>query len=170
MPATDQPVAAITFEMTRSFDAPLASVWQAWSDAALLQRWWGPKGCTLEVARLEFRPGGFFHYAMQFPGTPKMWGRFSYREIAEGSRIVWLNSFANENCGIARAPFDDACPLEIENTVVFTEAAGKTTVALRAVPFGATAPEVKCFNDLKSSMQEGYGGTLDQLGDLLKKG
>ena len=24
----------------------------------------GPKGCTLEIGRLEFRPGGFFHYAM----------------------------------------------------------------------------------------------------------
>ncbi len=169
MSATEKAGAAMTFEMTRTFDAPLARVWQAWSDAALLQRWWGPKGCTIEMPRLEFRPGGFCHYAMVFPGAPKMWGRFNYREITEGSRIVWLNSFANESCGIARAPFSEVCPLEIENTVTFSEAGGKTNIDLRAIPFGATPEEIKFFEDLGPSMEEGYGGTFDKLVDALKK-
>ena len=93
------------FEITRVFDAPRERVWTAWSNAGQLQRWWGPKGCAIDVKRLEFRAGGFFHYAMTFPGAPVMWGRFNYREIVPGERIVWLNSFANENCGIVRAPF-----------------------------------------------------------------
>jgi uncharacterized protein YndB with AHSA1/START domain len=157
------------FEMTRVFKAPRARVWQAWSEAEPLQHWWGPKGCTVEVVRFEFRPGGFFHYAMNFDGAPPMWGRFSYRDIAPQAHIVWLNSFANQHCGIARAPFSEDCPLEIENAVTFTEQAGATTVFLRAQPFGASAQEQQYFDDLRSSMEQGYGATFDQLGEYLGK-
>jgi uncharacterized protein YndB with AHSA1/START domain len=156
------------FFITRVFKAPRERVWQAWSDAASLQQWWGPKGCTLEALRFEFRPGGFFHYAMNFDGAPTWWGRFNYREIVEGERLVWLNSFANAQCGIARAPFSEVCPLEIENTATFTEKDGVTTVALRAIPFGESAAERRYFEELKPSLEQGYGGTLDQLAAYLK--
>ena len=87
---------------------------EAWSDRDQFARWWGPKGCSIEVSLLDFRAGGFFHYAMRSPNASAMWGRFNYREIVPQERIVWLNSFANEKCGIARAPFSELCPLEIE--------------------------------------------------------
>ena len=156
------------FEMNRVFDAPRERVWQAWSSAEQIARWWGPKGCTLDLRRFEFRPGGFFHYAMNFANAPAMWGRFNYREIVERERIVWLNSFANENCGIARAPFSDECPFEIENVVTFSDADGKTRVALRAKPFGAIEQEQRYFDALRPSLEQGYGGTLDQLADFLR--
>jgi uncharacterized protein YndB with AHSA1/START domain len=156
------------FFITRVFKAPKDRVWKAWSDAASLQQWWGPKGCTVEALRFEFQPGGFFHYAMKFAGTPTWWGRFNYREIAPQERIVWLNSFANAQCGIARAPFSEVCPMEIENTATFTEKDGVTTVSLRALPFGESAAERQYFEELKPSLEQGYGGTLDQLGDYLK--
>jgi uncharacterized protein YndB with AHSA1/START domain len=142
------------FEIARQFDRPRSLVWKAWSDPEQLAQWWGPKGCTIRVARLEFRPGGFFHYAMRFENAPPMWGRFSYREIAAPERIVWLNSFANERCGIARAPFSDNCPLEIENSVVFTERAGVTTVSLRAQPFGELDVERQYFDELRPSLKD----------------
>ncbi|WP_457282119.1 SRPBCC family protein [Polaromonas sp. P5_D5] len=164
MPANDSKAAmASPFLIDRVFKAPRDRVWKAWSEAGNIQQWWGPKGCSIDLLRFEFRPGGFFHYAMKFPGAPTMWGRFNYREIAQGERIVWLNSFANEHCGIARAPFSEACPLEIENTVTFTEKNGSTIVALRAQPFGELAAERQYFEELKPSLTQGYGGTLDQL-------
>ena len=49
------------FEMERVFNAPRDRVWKAWSDAGQLSQWWGPKGCSVEILRFEFRPGGFFH-------------------------------------------------------------------------------------------------------------
>jgi hypothetical protein len=82
---------------------------------------------------------------------------------------VWLNSFANESCGITRAPFSDSCPLEIQNAVTFTEQAGITTVALRAVPFGALKEERRYFEELRPSLELGYGGTFEQLADHLAK-
>jgi uncharacterized protein YndB with AHSA1/START domain len=158
-----------TFEITRVFKAPRDRVWKAWSEADHLKHWWGPKGCSIEILRFEFRPGGFVHYAMKFADAPTMWGRFNYREIVVPERIVWLNSFSNEKCGIARAPFSEFCPLEIENSVTFTEHAGTTTVALCAEPFGESSEERKYFEELRPSLEQGYGGTFEQLADYLAK-
>jgi uncharacterized protein YndB with AHSA1/START domain len=153
------------FEITRRFDHPRARVWKAWSEPEQLAQWWGPKGCALKVLRLEFRPGGFFHYSMKSRNAPTLWGRFMYREIASPERLVWLNSFANTDCGIARAPFSESCPLEIQNAVTFTEQGRSTTLTLRAEPFGALESEVSFFAELCStgSLAQGYGGTFDQL-------
>lgn len=159
-----------SFEIARVFKASRARVWGAWSEADQLGKWWGPPGCSIEIAHFDFRPGGFFHYAMRFEGAPVSWGRFIYRDIAPYERIVWLNSFSNEQCGIVRAPFSALCPLEIENDVMFTERAGQTSVTLRAAPFGAGVEERQYFDELCSSgdLEQGYGGTLDQLADHLR--
>lgn len=168
MPANANKTTGIAvFEIEREFKAPLDRVWRAWSEADQIERWWGPKGCSIELARFEFQPGGFFHYAMKFPGGKTMWGRFMYREIIARDLIVWLNSFSNEACGITRAPFSELCPLEIENSVTFRERAGTTTVSLRAQPFGATANERQYFEELRRSLEEGYGGTFERFTSYL---
>jgi uncharacterized protein YndB with AHSA1/START domain len=168
MPANDQSAKGNgTFVITRVFEAPRELIWKAWSEADQLKVWWGPKGCTIEVAKLEFRPGGFFHYIMQFANGTRWWGRFLYREIAAQERILWLNSFSNEGCGITRAPFKAPIPLEILNDVTFMEKAGKTTVSLRATPHGATAEEIEAFNGMHAGMEQGYGATFDQLAQVL---
>ena len=161
--------AAPEFTYSRTLDAPLALVWKAHSEAEHLKHWWGPKGCTVSVKHFEFRPGGLFHYGMHYSTGSAMWGRFFYREIEAQKRIVWLNSFATDGGGIARAPFSEDCPLEMHNTLTLTEHAGKTTLTLRSHPFGANERECKFFADLHSSMQQGFGGTYDQLATHLAK-
>ncbi len=165
----DKLINSPVFEIERVFKAPRDRIWSAWSDAGQIGHWWGPKGCTIELRSFDFRPGGFFHYAMRYSGEAPMWGRFNYREIVARERIVWLNSFSNASCGITRAPFSELCPLEIENIVTFRERAGATTVRLRARPFGETAAERQYFDDLRASLEEGYGGTFERLGDYLAK-
>jgi uncharacterized protein YndB with AHSA1/START domain len=163
----DRDRAGKAFEISRTFDARSDLVWRAWSERDRLEQWWGPQGCAVKVARLEFRPGGFFHYAMEFANETPMWGRFMYREITAPRRIVWLNSFSNETCGITRAPFSQDCPLEIENTVTFSEQNGKTVIVLRALPHGASEQECDYFDSIFTSLAQGYGGTLDQLASHL---
>jgi uncharacterized protein YndB with AHSA1/START domain len=169
MPANDSVAAEGAFVITRVFDAPRSLVWRAWSEAEQIQTWWGPKECSIEVANFEFRPGGFFHYAMQFSNGPQMWGRFLYRDIAKEERIVWLNSFSNEGCGIIRSPFDPSIPLEILNEVTFSEKAGKTTMNLRARSHGAAETEIRTFEGMFASLNQGYGGTFDKLANSLAK-
>jgi len=149
--------------ITRRFAAPRDLVWKSWSEAERLGLWWGPKGCVIGVNRFEFRPGGFFHFAMHFPGQEQMWGRFMYREIAAPERLVWLNSFSNAGCGIARAPFGGEIPLEIHNEVTLADEGGKTLLTLKASPFGASDDEEEVFRNMFASLNQGWGGTLDQL-------
>ena len=161
------------FTISRTFDAPRERVWKAWSDAAALAQWWGPKGATIRVIKLDFRPGGMFHYAMAFQPGHEMYGRFNYREMAPPERLVFVNSFSDAEGGITRAPFpqlEGKWPLEVLNTMTLTEAGGKTTLALRGGPINATAEERKIFAGMHDSMRGGFGGTFDQLAGYLAKG
>ena len=158
------------FVITRVFDAPREVVWKAWTEPERLTQWWGPKGCTIRLVKLDVRPGGIFHYAMQFKAGNDMWGRFIYREIAAPERIVFVNSFSDANGGITRAPFaqlKQAWPLEVLNTVTFTEQGGKTTLTLRGGPINVTKEEIETFAAMFDSMRQGFGGSFDKLAEHL---
>jgi uncharacterized protein YndB with AHSA1/START domain len=161
------------FVITRVFDAPRDLVWKAWTEPEHLAEWWGPKGCAVRVVKLDVRPGGTFHYAMQFKPGHDMWGRFVYREIAAPSRLVYVSSFSDEKGGITRAPFsqlNDTWPLEVLNTLTLSERGGKTTITLRGAPINATEEERKMFASMFASMQQGFGGTFDKLAEYLARG
>jgi uncharacterized protein YndB with AHSA1/START domain len=149
--------------ITRTFDAPRELVFKAFAETERLAQWWGPKGCTIAVSKLEFRPGGTFHYRMTFPGGPEMWGRFTYREIVPPEKIVWVNAFSDPDGNLTRAPFGQTIPLEILNTVTLTERGGKTVLTLHSSPLDATTEEVSTFVGMLDSMREGFGGTWDRL-------
>ena len=156
------------FTIARTFDAPRDLVWTMHTEARHLERWWGPKGCKLSVERLEFRPGGLFHYAMRYSTGAEMWGRFFYRELDPPTRMVYFSSFANAKGGIARAPFGPV-PYELQNTVTLTEKDGRTTLSIHTLPFGADGDEIAFFDQLRdtNSLAQGFGGTLDQLAAYL---
>jgi uncharacterized protein YndB with AHSA1/START domain len=156
------------FTIQRTFDAPRKHVWHAWSDAEALAKWWGPKGMRIEVAHLQFEPGGVFHYSMASPnGT--MWGRFMYREISPFTRLVFVNSFSNREGGITHAPFSDHWPLEVLNLVRFEEIAGRTVVTLAGAPITSAPDELDEFGAHFASMEQGFGGTFDQLSEYLSE-
>ena len=155
-------------EIIRVFDAPRKLVFKVWTEAKHLAQWWGPKGSEIEVKKFEFRPGGMFHYGMSFGGG-KMWAKFVYREIVAPEKIVFASSFADEEGNSIRTSFIDPWPLEILNTVTFTERAGKTTLTIKGAPINATEEEYNKFEEMQQSMQQGFGGTFDQLAEYLQK-
>jgi uncharacterized protein YndB with AHSA1/START domain len=152
--------------ISRTLAAPRDLVWKAWTEPERLAQWWGPKGCTIRVAKLDVRPGGMFHYAMQFKPDHDIWGRFVYREIESPERLVFVNSFSDATGGITRAPFPqlgDSWPLEILNTLTLTEQGGQTTLTLRGSPINTTDEEHKAFVGMLASMQQGWSGTFEKL-------
>ena len=151
------------FSLTRAFDAPPEGVFRAWTEAAELERWWGPKGFVVQVRKLELKPGGIFHYRMSIPGGPEMWGRFVYREIAPAERLVFLSSFSDADESITRHPLSDTWPLEVLTTLSFTGQGDRTTLELQAVPVHATEAECATFAAGLEAMRLGFTGTFDQL-------
>jgi uncharacterized protein YndB with AHSA1/START domain len=147
----------------RAFDAPRDLVFATMTDPAHLQHWWGPKECTLTVARAEAGPGGVFHYCMHprgggMPGM-EMWGRIDFHEIEAPHRATFVNGFADaEGNRIALLP---GWPLEVQNTLTLEEEDGKTAFTLHSVPLNASAAESAMFVAAQASMQDGFAGMYD---------
>jgi uncharacterized protein YndB with AHSA1/START domain len=144
-PETLNPVAVLELVITRTFDAPRQEVFQAFTEADRLARWWGPQRLSMRVARLDLRPGGLCHYCLQTPDGNQVWGRFQYHTLVAPERLVFVNAFSDANGNVTRAPFNATWPLEIRNTLTLTEADGQTVLTLRSGPCQATDAERHAF-------------------------
>ncbi|MDR6224081.1 SRPBCC domain-containing protein [Desmospora profundinema] len=159
----------VPYVITRTFDAPRKLVFKAFTESEHLQHWWGPKGWTLEISEFDFRPGGAFHYSQRSADGQKMWGKFVYREIGEPEKLIYTSSFSDEAGNTVRAPFSQTWPLEILNTLTFTEQEDKTILTMHMAPLSATEEERKTFEAMRPQVQQGFAGTLDQLAAYLSK-
>lgn len=155
------------FILTRVFDAPRDLIWKALSEKDHLKKWWGPKGFEIRGAKLDFKPGGVFHYQMKSTGGEEMWGQFVYREVVPHERIVWVNSFSEITGGVHRHPLLSDWPLEMLITLTLTQENQRTTLTLRSRAINATDQECAVFEAGFDNMAAGFGGTFDQLAEHL---
>jgi|SRR5579875_745141 len=81
--------------ITRVFDAPRELVWKAWTDPQYVMQWWGPKGFTAPVCRMDFRVGGKFLCCMRSPEGHEFWNAGEYHEIVPQEKIVSSMYFAD---------------------------------------------------------------------------
>src|SRR5579872_368632 len=153
--------------ITRTYNAPRELVYKAWTDAEALAQWWAPTGMSLTVKKLDFRPGGIFHYRQVLPNGEPLWGIFIYRDMKEPEYINFVNSFSDEDGNRVRSPFHQAWPLEILNEVSFEENDEKTTLTLKGRPINATEEEIRLFVANRASMNGGFKGLLDKLEEYL---
>jgi len=148
--------------ITRSFDAPRARVWAAWTEVERLKQWFSPMGFTTFAAKMDLRPGGTYHYGMRTPQGQEMWGLWTFREIKAPERLVLVNSFSDAAGGITRHPMAPTWPREMLSTTTFTEKDGKTTLKLEWLPLNATPEEIATFEAGRPGMQAGWNGTWEQ--------
>ncbi len=151
------------FVLKRSFDAPRDVVWKVWTEPEHLKHWFSPKGFTVIAARMDFRPGGIYHYGLQPPSGPAMWGKWEFRAIVAPERIVLIQSFSDEQGGLTRHPYAPDWPLHTLSTMTFSEQGTRTTSTLRWAPHNATEVERKTFDAGRAGMEQGWGGTMEQL-------
>ncbi|MFC5863856.1 SRPBCC domain-containing protein [Acidicapsa dinghuensis] len=81
--------------VTRVFDAPRELVWKAWTDPKYVMQWWGPKGFTCPVCKMDFRVGGKYLYCMKSPDGWEGWNAGEYHEIVPYEKIVSTMYFAD---------------------------------------------------------------------------
>ena len=151
------------FVIERIFNAPRKLIWKVFSEAEHVAQWWGPAGFKMTVNKLEFSPGGTFHYSMQSPDGLTMWGKFIYVQIIEPEKISFILSFSDENGRVIRAPMSTTWPLEVFNVLTLTEKNGKTTLLLKGEPINATEEEIETFRNEFDGMNKGFTETFDQL-------
>jgi uncharacterized protein YndB with AHSA1/START domain len=101
-------------------------------------------------------------------GDNVSYGASAYISIEPNVRLVWLNSFADENGNAIRPLFTDVWPLYLHTTVTFTpQADGATFMEITWLPYEATAEEEAVFDGARGGMTQGWTGTLDTLTEYI---
>ncbi|HEX3809451.1 MAG TPA: SRPBCC domain-containing protein [Rhizomicrobium sp.] len=152
-----------TLTLTRTFDAPRALVFKAFTDQKMLTEWWGPRGFTNPVSEWDARPGGKIKVVMRANDEiAKMMGvrdfpcGGEYVEIAAPERLVFITTATVGS---------DQRALVNRNTVTFEDQNGKTKLTLHVVVEHAI-PEMA---GALGGMEQGWSQSLDKLGELLAK-
>lgn len=158
------------FIISREFNVPRDLLWKVWTEREHFGQWFGPKGLKVTIAAFDLRPGGMIHYGMITPDGKEIWGKAVYREIVPPEKLVWINSFSDQNAGITRHPLtNDRWPLKMLTVVTFAEKAGRTTVTVNWLPYESDADERRVFDNNHPSMTMGWSGTFEQLSAYLAK-
>lgn len=82
--------AAPSLTLKRQLNAPVAKVFRAWTDPAMLRQWFGPSDeMAVIVADVDFRVGGRYHLGLRQPDGVEHHVGGAYREIVENRRLVF---------------------------------------------------------------------------------
>ena len=89
---------ATKLELTirRTFDAPRALVFRAWTEPQHLAQWSCPRGFTMIENRGELRVGGAFFACMRSPEGEDHRMSGVYREIVPPERLVFRHTWLDE--------------------------------------------------------------------------
>ena len=149
----------LTVKVERSFDAPLDLVWAAWTEAALLEQWWGPKPYRAETKSMDFKEGGRWLYAMVGPQGERHWGLKSFSKIEPRKSFTYRSFFCDENGSVS--------PAAAGSTWVnsFVESNGTTLVTNDILCDTLAHLEAQ----IKMGFKEGYSVGLDQLEELVAR-
>lgn len=151
------------FTIQRLVDAPRALVWEVYTQPAHLMKWFGPKGFAMLRCEMDLRPGGRFHYCLRSPEGLELWGKWIIQDIVVPETLSMIIAFSDAAGGTTRHPMNPNWPRETLATTTFTERDGKTLIDLRWSAHHATDIEQKTFDESHASMQQGWGGTFEQL-------
>jgi uncharacterized protein YndB with AHSA1/START domain len=154
--------------ITRVFDAPVESVWKAWTDPEQVMRWWGPTGFTSPSCKIDFREGGKFVFHMRAPkdfqGGQDFYTSGVYKKIVPLKLIEFSQGLADkEGSRIDPATMGMPAdfPKEIPSALAFKRVGDKTE--LTATEYGWTVGQ------MRDMSEAGLSQCLDKLAEVLAR-
>jgi uncharacterized protein YndB with AHSA1/START domain len=130
----------------RSFDAPVALIWQMWTEPEHFKAWYGPQGATIPMAKMDVRVGGSRLVGMEVQtpaGQMQMWFTGEYREVVPNRRLVFTESMADADGNIV-APSDMGMPAghptTTQVTVELEEVGNRTKMVMTHAGIPADSP------------------------------
>lgn len=111
-------------DITRTFAAPRALVFKAWTTGAMVKNWWGCKEFPAGHAEMDARPGGTWRVCLRADDGAEIWLGGRFIEVARPERLVF--TFVRD-----AAPHIGIEPVDTRVTVTFTEQGGKTLMQFR---------------------------------------
>lgn len=148
--------------ITHLFDAPIAVVFDAWTDPEKLKHWYAPDGCTIEYKFIEVKQGGRFHYCIDHPLHGRAWVIGTYLEISPPEKLVFTIRLSNENGDVLNTSADgksSGWPGEVLTTVTFEYIGNQTKATIHeavseeeAKKTGAYQGWIEMFNKLNQQL------------------
>ena len=89
--------ATLNMVITKMIDAPVDSVWRAWSEESLVKQWWGPRMFTAPLAKMDFKVGGKSLVCMRSPDGFEIYNTWTYTEIIPLERIKFIHHFSDKD-------------------------------------------------------------------------
>ncbi|MGO8766942.1 MAG: SRPBCC domain-containing protein [Limisphaerales bacterium] len=132
-------------------------MWEAMTDPAHLVHWWGPRGFSTTIEKMEVRPGGEWKLVMHGPDGANYPNESVFKEVVKPERIVF--SLGGRREGGPGTNF-------VATWTFDTVEGAKTRVSVRMV-FPSTPDRdfvVKEFGAIEGGKQ-----TLERLGEHLKE-
>ncbi|GGL54234.1 SRPBCC family protein [Wenxinia marina] len=96
--------------VTRTFDAPARLVYEAWTKAELMRRWWAPAsfGIRFLSCEMDVRKGGTYRFEFGHPDFDQPMAFFGeYLEVVPGQRLVWTNAEGDEGGQVTTVTFEE---------------------------------------------------------------
>jgi uncharacterized protein YndB with AHSA1/START domain len=147
-------------KVTRSFRAPRALVYRAYTEPQLVRQWLlGPPGWSMPVCEMDVRVGGQYRWRWRGEKDGKEFGfAGTFREVQPPSKIVHTEAYDPGTVG------DDYPGNESLVTTTFTENEGVTTVTA-LIDFGSKeARDAAMATGMTDGMEQSYQ-LLDRLLD-----
>ena len=135
--------------VTRTFDGPAHTVFEAWTRPELLRRWWAPTsfGISFVSCEADVRTGGTYRFVFSHPASEEPMAFFGrYIDVVPNARIVWTNEESADG------------PI---STVTFEEKDGRTLLVLSEV-----YPSRQALDDAIASGSTGTGAAGEQFESL----
>ena len=82
-----------TLSISKVFNAPVKTVWEAWTNPDHVIQWWAPPGMKINVMEHDFRVGGKWKYSMPMPDGNLFISEGKYLEIEPLKKIVTTADF-----------------------------------------------------------------------------
>lgn len=154
--------------VTRTFDAPVKKVWKQWSESENVMRWWGPKGFTSPLAKMDFREGGVSLVCMRAPkefGGFDMYNTWTYKKIVPHERIEFVLNFSDKDgnkLDPAKMGLPPGIPPDVPHVITFKSLGDKKT-EMSVTEFGYTSDQA--VETSKAGLEE----CLDKMAANLKQ-
>ena len=136
--------------VTRTVNGPARMVFEAFTKAELLRRWWVPRsmGMKLLSCEVDARVGGKYRLVFDHGGPEPAAFFGTYVEVQPYSRLAWTNEEGGEGGSVT--------------TVTFEEKGGRTLVVVRE-----RYPSKEALDAAGTGAADAMQETFDQLDELL---
>jgi len=155
------------FVITREFNAPRDLVWKCWTQKVHIEKWGAPQGFSMFAKIFEFKVGGENFYCQKSADGHEMWGKQKYLEILPPHKLVYTQSFADENGNIISHPMSPTWPLQMLTTIILEDKNNKTLLTLTWTPYESNDEGIATFNGAMDGMSKGWAGSFAKFEEYL---